>query len=162
MNCEARPPSDDIDEQIEQLRTRKAKLEELIALQSDVAKLENNLLVGTAEVAEICRVISEKVCAHFKLPIGTLVFKSRKQCHCVPRHIVFYLVRHFMPSASFSEVGKVFHRDHSTVSFGVNSVLDRIETEKPFAALIEKLSADCAEAISQSSDQSGRQTMERI
>lgn len=137
----------DIDSEIKTLRGRKAKLEELLALENEVTALELRLIRSDSEFVRSCRVISETVCEHYRVPIHRLIGRSHESQIVLPRHIALYLIRKFT-DAPLTAIGHVIGgRDHSSVIHARKAIENRRDTERAFDLELSTIESKCAEAL---------------
>lgn len=85
-------------------------------------------------VAEIQRVSAQM----FGIPLGDLLSTSRIKDHVIPRHVAMYLARE-TKGYSYPRIGRVFHRDHSSVFNGVERIREGIKTDPNLAGQVALL-----------------------
>lgn len=71
---------------------------------------------------------------------GELLLHRRTHELAEPRQIAMYLARR-LTGASSAQLGRVFHRDHSTVLYGYDSVAARMEQDPHFAQRVNEIEA---------------------
>jgi chromosomal replication initiation ATPase DnaA len=143
------PPSEEADpleEQMQTLRNRKTKLEELIALQQSVLKLENRLLLGKDDLSRRTRIIGQVVCDHYGITVALMLGPSREDHLLFSRYMAMHLARKLFDS-TFVAIGELFGRDHGTVINACRKVKDLIDTDKCFASDLVKIEAECREKL---------------
>jgi len=78
-----------------------------------------------------CATIKAAVAAHYGIPLGALEGRSKLSVFAHPRQVAMALSRQLCTSRnygeqtrpiSFAQIGRRFHRDHSTVIFGIRQV----------------------------------------
>lgn len=138
----------DIDAEIEALELRKAKLLRLVRLREEVGALEKGSIAGT-DAKLVLKIITEEVCAKFRIDFQLVFSSTREQEICAPRHVIFYLARN-LKGIPLSQIGRVFHRDHGSVLNGCRRVKDRVSTEPAFAAAVSEVSELCKRKIAES------------
>lgn len=83
--------------------------------------------------------IGEMVSGQFKVSVKELQSKSRKKHVTVPRQIAMYLARKYTEQ-SLADIGKAFHRDHSTVMHSIKVVSNKLVRDTSVNAQLELLS----------------------
>ncbi len=83
--------------------------------------------------------ISEMVSGQFKVSMKEMQSRSRKTKVTIPRQIAMYLSRKHTEE-SLAEIGKVFHRDHSTVLHAIKVVTNKLVRDTSVNAQMEMLS----------------------
>ena len=132
--------------QIARLKARKAELEQLISLQREVASLESRLLMAKDSTTKAARVVTECVCAHFKLSPDVINSRNRQDCVAWPRMVAWYVLRTLTP-ATMAQIGRLFQRDHGTILHGVRCVTERIEREPTRRADVRAMVDACRRAM---------------
>lgn len=133
----------DIDREISTLESRKAKLERLAMLQSQVAELEHRFLLAGGEEQDNLRMITKAVSEHYSLPILLLISKCREPRVAYPRQLVFYLARE-LSGMRPSQLARLFKVDHGTVSYAFSSVVDRMSINPNYAEQVQSIKAAIA------------------
>jgi chromosomal replication initiator protein len=90
--------------------------------------------------------VADEVCQRFKVPFNRLAMDCRESAITVPRQVVFYIARE-LSDIRFNELGKIFHRDRTTVLYGHRSVKDRITVDREFCLLVEQLMHVCRQRL---------------
>lgn len=86
-----------------------------------------------------CRLISDIVAIHYRIPVLALHSGDRHRALIEARHMGWYLAR-MLTANSLSEIAKrMGSRDHSTVLNGVRRIRDRIAAEPELACEAELL-----------------------
>jgi len=83
-------------------------------------------------------VIIDEVEKYFRLPSGSLASKRRSNDVASPRHIAMYLSREILDE-SFTKIGSVFNRDHSTVMVAIKKVKENLGNDTELSAIIQDL-----------------------
>jgi chromosomal replication initiator protein len=134
-----------LESEIEALEARKCKLLKLARLRREVSELEKGKMCGSDGKVTV-RIVALEVCQRFKLNIDQLLMKTRVSTVARPRQIVFYLARE-LDQVSYSEIGRIFGKDHGTITHGYRSVRDQIETDAAFAGQISALKESCRKRL---------------
>jgi chromosomal replication initiation ATPase DnaA len=82
--------------------------------------------------------IQEIVCAHYGMPITIMTSRLKPARFIEPRAVAMYISRevtHF----TLQDIGDCFGRDHGTVTYAINAVIDRLATEPAFANQVASL-----------------------
>ncbi len=83
--------------------------------------------------------IQKTVAAHCKVSVRDLTSKSRKRELVVARQIAIYFTKQHT-DYSLKRIGQHFGgRDHSTIVYAIQSVQDRLATDRGFKATVEEL-----------------------
>ncbi|PIE72560.1 MAG: chromosomal replication initiator protein DnaA [Deltaproteobacteria bacterium] len=82
--------------------------------------------------------ICDLVCEQFKISSGDLFSKSRKKSVAIPRQMAMYLARKHTRE-TLADIGRVFHRDHSTVVHSIKVISDKILRDTSVSAQMEIL-----------------------
>lgn len=123
------------------LERRKNKLLRLLKLRGEVAELERATMHGT-DAKVILNIITEEVCAKFKVSMETLLSQCREENVCVPRQLVFYL-GHEINRIPCTQIGRAFQRNHATVLYACQSIKNRMETNEAFSETVSSVMASC-------------------
>lgn len=83
--------------------------------------------------------ISEMVSGQFQVSMKEMQSRSRKTKVTIPRQIAMYLSRKHTEE-SLADIGKVFHRDHSTVLHAIKVVSNKLVRDTSVNAQLELLS----------------------
>jgi hypothetical protein len=81
--------------------------------------------------------IIDSVCAAFGISREAIFLKSRTEDIATPRMAVFYCARKIAPQITTIKMGRIFGKDHGTITHGVKACRNRIETDSQFAQKIE-------------------------
>jgi chromosomal replication initiation ATPase DnaA len=95
--------------------------------------------------AEVER-ITRQVAAHYGLDPAQLRGRGRTAEVALARQVAMALCRALTP-CSTSTIGRAFARDHGTVVWAVQSVRDRCDTDRRFAATYSALRRRCQAAL---------------
>ena len=94
------------------LNQAETTLADLIQLEQKKTLNKDNILLAVA--------------SYFDLDAAEIIGKSQSQRHTFPRQISIYLCRVLL-KLSFTQIGKIFSRDHSTAVTAVKQIKSRIE-----------------------------------
>lgn len=75
--------------------------------------------------------IIESVCSYFSISFHKLLTKRRYKELVLARQIIIYFLRKHL-GLSWTEIGKVFNRDHTTAIHSFTSVRDYFDTDEWF------------------------------
>jgi len=89
------------------------------------------MLLSTATIRDF-------IAKQFDTPVEDLLSKSRKRTTTFPRQVGMYLSRKLTGEA-LSDIGKTFHRDHSTVVHAIRVISEAINTSGSVRGQIELL-----------------------
>lgn len=85
--------------------------------------------------------IQAAVCAHYGLTANDMVSTCRLRSVTRPRQVAMYLARR-LTVRSLPEIGRAFGgRDHTTVSYGVASIHDRLADDPELADAVAAIEA---------------------
>lgn len=129
----------DIEKEMQTLERRKSKLLRLLKLRGEVAELERAM---STDAKVILNIITEEVCAKFKLSMEALMSQCREENVCVPRQLVFYL-GHEIKRIPCTQIGRAFQRNHATVLYACQSIKNRMETDEAFSETVSSVMASC-------------------
>jgi hypothetical protein len=101
--------------------------------------------VDLLQYEEMVEAIIQSVCRVFKIERDTLFLKSRIEEIVVPRMAIFYCARKLKPQITTKKMGRIFGKDHGTITYGIQSCQNRIDTDKQFRNLIEEVLKSCGE-----------------
>lgn len=81
------------------------------------------------------------VAEHFHLTVADLVSKKRNNTLVTPRHIAIYLCRELIDNSNntFTSIGKVLGRDHSTIMNGYDKIKAKMESDENMKNTIDIL-----------------------
>jgi len=96
-------------------------------------------IVGTEGMLLSTAAIRDFIAKQFDTPVEDLLSKSRKRTTTFPRQVGMYLSRKLTGEA-LSDIGKTFHRDHSTVVHAIRVISEAIKTSGSVRGQIELLS----------------------
>jgi hypothetical protein len=92
----------------------------------------DGVLMGRVLVRDIQRVIA----SDFDVPAGTLCDPCKRKEFARPRQYAMLLARELTP-LSFTSLGRLFARDHSTIVTGVRSAESRVAKDRNLALKLE-------------------------
>lgn len=131
----------------ERVRGRKESVVEIISRLA--ARTPDAKIDGTEEHRQkkvTMESIQEKVSAHFKIPVAdknnyrSLTGKSREKKYSYPRRLAMYLCRTLInPQPSWEDIGRKFHRDHSTVITAYCKVADNLAKSPKEGLILQQL-----------------------
>ena len=82
--------------------------------------------------------IQEVVAAHFKVPLQLMLSNKRSKEVAMARQVAMYLSRELTKS-SLPDLGKQFHKDHTTVIHGCDKIKRLMESDGLFKSEIDQL-----------------------
>jgi chromosomal replication initiator protein len=82
--------------------------------------------------------IQEVVSAHFKVPLHLLMSNKRSKEVAMARQVAMYLARELTRN-SLPDIGKQFHKDHTTVIHGCDKIRRLMESDELFKSEIGQL-----------------------
>lgn len=87
--------------------------------------------------------IAEAVCLHFGLPLSGLTSRSHSPKYVWPKHVAIYLIE-ARTRYTREEIGLLFGLDHSTITYALQAVRNRLTTEAyaqaDLGAIVQRLS----------------------
>lgn len=95
-------------------------------------------VVGVEQVRS-AEMVCELVSSQFNVSIRDMQSRSRKKAVTFPRQVAMYLARKYTDS-SLADIGKVLHRDHSTVLHSIKVVSNRAVRDGSVSAQLDLLS----------------------
>ncbi len=95
-------------------------------------------VVGVEQVRS-AEMICDLVSSQFNVSIGDMRSRSRKKVVTFPRQVAMYLARKYTDS-SLADIGKVLHRDHSTVLHSIKVVSSKAVSDGSVSAQLDLLS----------------------
>lgn len=112
----------------------------LIGGEVDLALIKDvvSSVVGVSQTLT-ASMICDMVCGQFNVSVNELKSRSRKKIVTVPRQIGMYLSRKYTEE-SLAQIGKTFHRDHSTVLHSIKVVSNKLVRDTSVNAQLEILS----------------------
>jgi chromosomal replication initiator protein len=118
--------------------------ESLVALWAAVHKVRQALVDDTAPEMEMERATPARrllvvVAEHYDVTVADLTGPSRRRDILRPRRVAMYLLRDHL-HLTYPSIGRLLHRDHSTVVYGARRVRDEEDTAQ-LAELLEDYSA---------------------
>jgi chromosomal replication initiator protein len=90
------------------------------------------------ELAITVERIQEVVSAHFKVPLHVMMSNKRSKDVAMARQVAMYLARELTKN-SLPDIGKQFHKDHTTVIHGYDKIKRLIESDGLFKSEIDQL-----------------------
>ena len=109
--------------------TDKLQLEQVETILSDIIQFEQKKTLNTDTILSAVK-------SYFDIAPTEIIGKSQSQRHTFPRQISIYLCR-ILLKLSFTQIGKIFSRDHSTAVTAVKQI--KIKLEKRDKELQEAL-----------------------
>ena len=95
-------------------------------------------VVGVEQVRS-AEMICDLVSSQFNVSLGDMRSRSRKKVVTFPRQVAMYLARKYTDS-SLADIGKVLHRDHSTVLHSIKVVSSKAVSDGSVSAQLDILS----------------------
>lgn len=106
-----------------------AKIEECNEITMDIAEKELSSIISSDDSRIITPdYIMDVVCEHYHLTKESILSDKRTKDLAKARQIIMYLC-HYMTNLSLKSIGEILGRDHSTVSHGVNSIEEDMQTD---------------------------------
>jgi len=99
----------------------------------------HDLLDRSEQIITVER-IQEMVAGHFKVPLHLLMSNKRSKEVAMARQVAMYLSRELTKN-SLPEIGKQFHKDHTTVIHGCDKIKRLMESDGLFKAEIDQLTS---------------------
>jgi hypothetical protein len=75
--------------------------------------------------------VAQAVALEAGIGLGELLSSNRERRLAWPRHVAMYLIDRYCPDYSLPDVAFVFHRDHTSVMYGIEATLVRLEKGEP-------------------------------
>jgi len=123
------------------------KARELLALANAMEMNDRDLLFTCAaldpDAAPTPKAIIEAVCVFWRVPRTKVLSKDRTQHVATARQAAMYLIRKHT-NLSFPDIGDELNRDHSTAVHAFNVIQRRVQTDAPFARLMERVMSTVA------------------
>tara|TARA_Y100000385_G_C12784545_1_gene504938 strand:+ start:201 stop:683 length:483 start_codon:yes stop_codon:yes gene_type:complete len=82
--------------------------------------------------------IVSNVCNFFSIPVKDFNKKSRKRKYIETRCAAFWLMREYT-TMSYMEIGKTFHKDHSTIIHAVRNAYEWQKTDENFKESLDRV-----------------------
>ncbi|MCL4397927.1 chromosomal replication initiator protein DnaA [Patescibacteria group bacterium] len=134
---------------VDNIRSLEGALQKiLMAAQANKLELTPELVLKVLEIKETpaqavtrldARLIVDRVCAFYELPIKLIKGEKRDKPIAVPRQILMYLLRH-KGGMTYEEIADYLGgRDHTTIIHGVNKVSALLETNERIRGEVEQL-----------------------
>jgi chromosomal replication initiator protein len=95
-------------------------------------------MLDRSEPAITVERIQEVVSAHFKVPLQLMLSNKRSKEVAMARQVAMYLSRELTKS-SLPDLGKQFHKDHTTVIHGCDKIKRLMESDGLFKSEIDQL-----------------------
>ncbi len=132
-----------LDETLKRLEERRTKLQKILNLQTEIARMEIKALRSyDPHFAEITRT----VCIKRRVNPQEVLSRCRAAHLITSRHLIFFLCRE-MAETTFRKIGEAFDRDHDSIMYGCQQTENRIQTEPKFAAEVEALRIELNPAV---------------
>ena len=136
----------DIEELITQLEAENARLDRSFRLACTV-RTKQRRLIGAVVPSQQIEQIMEVVCAQFELPLAAMTSRRRDEGVVIPRHLFCWLARS-LTQATVTEIALAIRRDHTSVSYAVYEVINRMDVDPTYAARARALLDACQQEIS--------------
>ena len=81
-----------------------------------------------------------------RMPVPDILSNNREQHTTHVRHIAMYLCRELLDT-SYPRIGRVLHRDHSTVMHGCKVIRTRMKTQEAFWFEMQRIRAAVEERL---------------
>ena len=108
----------------------------------DVAKEALKKYITVSKATYDADKIIEQVCKYFNISKNQLLSKSRKQEISYARQIAMYLLDNML-EMPYTSIGKLFGKDHSTVIYCKNKVLQDLKKDKTLNTQIKDIKDLC-------------------
>ncbi len=113
------------------------KNEESIIKMADIVEIFQGISTNKTKGITINRVISV-IASYYGIPKSEILGKSRKAEIMMARHISIYFARTLL-EMSLIEIGRAFHRDHSTIISSINKIKRDLEKSPDLSVAIYDL-----------------------
>lgn len=92
---------------------------------------------------QMITIIAAYVCENERVLFSDLIKKQRTAEENLARQIICYMTRHFFNTGiSFSEIGKIFNRNHATILHAVRVIKNQMDVNKRLKEKIERYVSD--------------------
>lgn len=105
------------------------KLSQQLLYESDLKDLLKDVLDASEHVRVTPLGIVRAVANYYSISAESILGRSQSREYALPRQVAMYLCRHKL-SMSYSHIGDIFSRDHSTVIASIRLISQKIESEK--------------------------------
>jgi chromosomal replication initiator protein len=95
-------------------------------------------MLDRSEVAITVDRIQEVVSAHFRVPLQLMMSNKRSKDVAMARQVAMYLSRELTKS-SLPDIGRQFHKDHTTVIHGCEKIKRLMDSDELFKSEIDQL-----------------------
>lgn len=136
--------STNINDQLRVVEEENLKLKKLLEIREQNAAMMLRLNCPESALTPLPKIIRE-VAAQFAVSPDLLFLQRRTAAVVVPRQTIFYLARRHT-RLSLHQIGDALRRDHTTVSYAVKVVQDRLDTQPEFAAAVAEIERRLCEA----------------
>lgn len=85
--------------------------------------------------------IIDAVCAHYDINPAVLCQSNRRRDIVIARNVCWHLMRRLMKRIYLTEMGRMFHKDHTTVIHGLRSIANDIDTDPTIMRDVEAIAA---------------------
>jgi chromosomal replication initiator protein len=105
----------------------------------EIAREQLGLTVDQEEKLMTIETIAKAVANHFKLPLGDIRGKARKQELVFARHISMYMTYNILKK-TLEEIGAFFdNRDHSTVIHAIDKIKQKVKEDNKVSQIIYEI-----------------------
>ncbi|NLK85557.1 MAG: chromosomal replication initiator protein DnaA [Aeromonadales bacterium] len=104
----------------------------------DAVKSLSNLVNVSSQVTTL-DAIKDRVAKEFEVTVASMESAQRKKTITTARSMAMVIANELIPTLSFSDIGRSFNKDHSSVLEAVKRTKHRIEENQELAAIHQKL-----------------------
>ena len=104
----------------------------------DSVRILSNLVNASNQVLSMDS-IKERVAKEFEVQVAAMESAERKKTVSMARSMAMALIRELIPSASLTDIGRAFNKDHSSVYEAVSRVKGKMETDPELASKYHRL-----------------------
>lgn len=104
----------------------------------DAVRILSNLVNSSNQVLSMDS-IKERVAKEFEVQVSSMESAERKKAVSMARSMAMALIRELIPSASLTDIGRAFNKDHSSVYEAVQRVKAKMESDPELASRYHRL-----------------------
>lgn len=104
----------------------------------DSVRILSNLVNASNQVLSMDS-IKERVAKEFEVQVAAMESAERKKTVSMARSMAMALIRELIPSASLTDIGRAFNKDHSSVYEAVSRVKGKMEADPELASKYHRL-----------------------
>jgi chromosomal replication initiator protein len=111
------------------------KIEAITKMPCKVLLTSPRIVLAHTQMSEYVNAVFAAIEKHTGINAGAIISQSREQPIVRARHIAYKIIHESPYQPSYKQMGRLFHRDHSSIIHGVQTINNDIEKIEAYRSL---------------------------